>query len=103
MNSLTLESDDCQGLEGLLKPLGPLSPPAPLLFPHPCDVGENKTRNQWDPVFLQPELGTVPRRAGTLPGQGVGLRKELGFSATLEEPGRAAGHGAGQRNSQALN
>lgn len=63
----------------------------PSFSPHPRDVGENKTMNQWDPVFLQPEAGHDARWAGRLPGQGAGLREELGFPTTPKEPGSGQG------------
>lgn len=47
--------------------------------------------NQWDPVFLQPEAGHDARWAGRLPGQGAGLREELGFPTTPKEPGSGQG------------
>lgn len=72
-----------QGIKSLLRPLAlPQAPPS--FSPHPRDVGENKTMNQWDPVFLQPKAGHDAQRAGRLPSLGVGLREELGFPATLK-------------------
>lgn len=88
-----------QGIESLLRPLAP--PQAPSSSPHPRDVGENKTMNQWDPVFLQPKAGHDAQWAGSLPSLGVGQKEELGFPATLKNL-RAAGHGAGRRTSLAL-
>lgn len=37
-------------------------------------------------MFLQPKAGHDAQWAGRLPRQGVGLREELGFPATPEEP-----------------
>lgn len=61
-----------QGIESLLRPLA--LPQAPSSSSHPRDVGENKTMNQWDPVFLQPKAGHDAQRAGRLPSLGVGQK-----------------------------
>lgn len=51
--------------------------PRPSSFsPHPRDVGENKTMNQWEPVFLQPKAGTMPSGQGGCPAWGWGKRRD---------------------------
>lgn len=67
----SLISGSSQGIESLLRLLAPPQS-TPFFSPHPRDVGENKTMNQWDPVFLEPKAGQDAWWAGRLQGQGWG-------------------------------